>query len=134
MAFIRTVLGDIDPSEFGVCDSHDHMIRSGGPEVVESKDFLLDDVEASRKELERWAEAGGKSMVCMDPIGCGRNVPEIFGAGGVDAGEGASDCHHRLSEGRFLRSQGLLCGYQYGGGSGRVVRSGGHRGHGFKQL
>ena len=71
MAFIRTVLGDITPSEFGVCDAHDHMIRSGGPEVLEDKDFLLDDVEASKKELKRWAAAGGRSMVCMDPIGCG---------------------------------------------------------------
>jgi predicted metal-dependent phosphotriesterase family hydrolase len=78
MSFIRTVLGDIDPKDFGVCDSHDHMIRSGGPEVVESKDFLLDDVQASKLELERWVKAGGKSMVCMDPIGCGRNVAKTI--------------------------------------------------------
>lgn len=78
MAFIRTVLGDIDPKNFGVCDAHDHMIRSGGPEVLETKDFLLDDIECSKKELERWVEAGGKSMVLMDPIGCGRNVEKTI--------------------------------------------------------
>lgn len=74
MAFIRTVLGDIDPKDFGVCDAHEHLIRSGGPEVHEDKDFLLDDVEASKLEVQRWLDAGGKSIVCMDPIGCGRNV------------------------------------------------------------
>ncbi len=74
MAFIRTVLGDIDPSEFGVCDSHEHMFRSGGPEVDHDKDFRLDDLDASIAETEDWLGAGGKSMVLMDPIGCGRNV------------------------------------------------------------
>jgi phosphotriesterase-related protein len=63
------------------------MIRSGGPEVVECKDFLLDDVQASKLELERWAKAGGKSMVCMDPIGCGRNVAKTIELAQLMAGK-----------------------------------------------
>lgn len=78
MAYIRTVLGDIEPKDFGVCDSHEHLIRSGGPEVRESRDFLLDNVEASKIEVQRWIDAGGKSIVCMDPIGCGRNVTKTI--------------------------------------------------------
>ena len=78
MSFIRTVLGDICPEEFGVCDAHEHLIRSGGQEVRENGDFLMDSVDAGKKEFNYWMEAGGKSMVCMDPIGCGRNVPKML--------------------------------------------------------
>ena len=35
MAGIRTVLGDIPPEELGVCDFHDHLIRSSGPELTD---------------------------------------------------------------------------------------------------
>jgi predicted metal-dependent phosphotriesterase family hydrolase len=30
---IRTVLGDINPKENGITDTHDHLIRTGGIEV-----------------------------------------------------------------------------------------------------
>jgi len=76
MSFVRTLLGDISPQELGVCNAHDHVIRSGGEEVREDIDFLLDSVEASKRELEYWVEAGGKSVFDMNPIGCGRNVPK----------------------------------------------------------
>lgn len=75
MAFIRTVLGDIKPEEFGVCDAHEHLFRAGGPEVSHDKDFLIDNYEATVKEVQDWIDHGGKSMVLMDPMGCGRNVP-----------------------------------------------------------
>ena len=78
MAFIRTVLGDIDPKDFGACDAHDHLIRSGGEEVRENKNFLMDSVSAATKEFQQFLDAGGKSMICMDPIGCGRNVPKML--------------------------------------------------------
>ncbi len=78
MSFIRTVLGDINPDELGVCDSHDHLIRSGGEEVRESKNFLMDSVNAAVSEFLDYVSAGGKSMVCMDPLGCGRNVPKML--------------------------------------------------------
>ena len=29
MAFIRTIMGDITPEEFGVCDAHEHLFRAG---------------------------------------------------------------------------------------------------------
>ena len=76
MAFIRTIMGDITPEEFGVCDAHEHLFRAGGPEVDHDKDFKLDDYEASVKEVQEWYECGGRSMVLMDPMGCGRNVPD----------------------------------------------------------
>ena len=78
MAFVRTVLGDIDPGDLGVTDAHDHLIRSGGEEVRENRNFLMDSVAAGTRELVSFIEAGGKSMVCMDPIGCGRNVSKML--------------------------------------------------------
>ena len=75
---IRTVLGDVPASEIGVTDSHDHLIRSGGPEILVSPEFLMDDTEAAKKEFGAWLAAGGKTMICMDPIGCGRNVPKML--------------------------------------------------------
>ena len=78
MAYIRTVLGDISPGDFGICDSHEHLIRSGGPELREGKDFLLDSLEAAEEEVASWIEAGGRSLVCMEAIGAGRNVPKML--------------------------------------------------------
>lgn len=75
---IRTVLGDIPVEEIGITDAHDHLIRSGGPEVMRDPGFLMDDVDAASAELESYIKAGGRTMVCMDPIGCGRNVPKML--------------------------------------------------------
>lgn len=78
MKIIRTVLGDISKEEMGITDCHDHIIRSGGPEVRESPSFLMDDVKAAKKEFGSFLDAGGRTMVCMDPIGCGRNVEKML--------------------------------------------------------
>ena len=75
---IRTVLGDIDPKELGVTDCHDHLIRTGGHEIRLHKDFLMDSVECGVNEFKEYVKAGGKSMVCCDPIGGGRNVPKML--------------------------------------------------------
>ncbi|MXP78460.1 phosphotriesterase [Lachnospiraceae bacterium WCA-9-b2] len=77
MKIIRTVLGDISNKEMGVTDCHDHIIRSGGPEVRDGS-FLMDDVNAAKKEFGNFLSAGGRTMVCMDPIGCGRNVGKML--------------------------------------------------------
>ena len=78
MAGIRTILGDITAEEFGICDFHDHLIRSYGPEIRENAWYLMNDVEAASVELQDWIDAGGRSMVCMDPIGCGRDVQKML--------------------------------------------------------
>lgn len=75
---IRTLMGDIGPEQLGVCDFHDHLIRSGGPEILIDPDYLMDSVTAAVSEAEAFAAAGGQAMVCMDPLGCGRNVPKML--------------------------------------------------------
>jgi len=78
MKRVQTLLGDIAPQEMGVTDAHDHLIRSGGIEIVHDPDFRLDDVDKAAQEMESFIEAGGKTLVDMDPIGCGRNVPKML--------------------------------------------------------
>ena len=85
---IRTVLGDIEPNDLGITDCHDHLIRTGGIEVREHKDFLMDSVQAGGDEFADYLKAGGRSMVCADPIGAGRNVPKMLEIANRFAGKG----------------------------------------------
>ena len=78
MKRIQTLLGDIAPSDLGVTNAHDHLIRSGGKEVLLDKDFLIDDVAKAVEEMRLFVAAGGKALIDMDPIGCGRNVPKML--------------------------------------------------------
>ena len=71
--FIRTALGDIDPSRFGRCSSHEHVIIDD-PYVAERfVDFDLSNVDEAAEELKLFAAAGGGSVVETMPAGCGRN-------------------------------------------------------------
>lgn len=76
--FVRTVLGDIDPKQLGVTDCHDHLIKNGGPEMEEHVDFLMINMDAAQKELQNYLNAGGKSMVTMDPPNVGRDVNRML--------------------------------------------------------
>ncbi|WP_019926359.1 phosphotriesterase [Nocardia sp. BMG111209] len=72
---IRTVLGDIEPAELGVCDAHDHLfIRT--PKLPGQE---LDDAEAARAELVSFARAGGRAVVQWTPWGMGRRRAELPG-------------------------------------------------------
>ena len=88
MKIIRTVLGDIPADQIGATDAHDHLIRSGGPEIKLDPAFLMDDVETAKKEFGRFLDAGGRTMVCMDPIGCGRNVSKMLEVATAYEGKG----------------------------------------------
>lgn len=72
--FVRTILGDIDPSKLGVTDCHDHLIKNGGPESHEHADFIMLSVDAAIKECEAYYKCGGRSMCIMDPPNVGRDV------------------------------------------------------------
>ncbi|RKN41650.1 phosphotriesterase family protein [Streptomyces hoynatensis] len=79
---IRTVLGDVAPEEFGVCDAHDHLfMRSlllAGQE--------LDDPAAATAELRAFAALGGRAVVQWTPFGMGRRagrLGEVSRAAGV---------------------------------------------------
>ncbi|MBN8709315.1 MAG: aryldialkylphosphatase [Verrucomicrobia bacterium 61-8] len=86
MSFIRTVLGDIAPSELGLCYAHEHIIIDASFTTQATPDFLLDDVAKASAELSDFRAAGGSTMVDSMPCDCGRNVrklAEISRASGV---------------------------------------------------
>ena len=77
MKMIQTVFGPISPDKLGFTDIHDHTWKSGGMEVIEDKDFGIESIEKSRQELLMFKEAGGDSMVDMQPLGAGRGINQM---------------------------------------------------------
>ncbi|WP_109472493.1 phosphotriesterase family protein [Ornithinimicrobium cavernae] len=82
MSFVRTILGDVDPTTLGVVNSHDHLIRIGGGEVYIDPDHLLDDVDKAVEEAgyfvdaaKNWASGG--TVIDMCPADCGRDVLKL---------------------------------------------------------
>ncbi|MER7756146.1 phosphotriesterase [Kitasatospora sp. NPDC097643] len=80
---IRTVLGDLDPAELGVTDSHDHLfIRSP---LLPGEE--LDDAQGAEGVLHAFAAAGGRSFVQWTPYGMGRgdeSLADLSRATGVN--------------------------------------------------
>ncbi len=70
---VRTVLGDLDPADLGVTDSHDHLfIRSP---LLPGQE--LDDPAAAEDVLRAYAAAGGRSFVQWTPYGMGRGAASL---------------------------------------------------------
>jgi phosphotriesterase-related protein len=74
MTFVRTVLGDIDPTDLGVTYSHEHLAIGGGRTVEQHPDFRLDDVERAVAELAPAQALGLRSVVDAMPADAGRDV------------------------------------------------------------
>ena len=77
MRFVRTVLGDIDPTELGVTYAHEHLVIVGGKPVEISPDFLLADVDRMTAELRDAAGAGLRTAVDAMPADCGRDPAKL---------------------------------------------------------
>ncbi|MFF2542028.1 phosphotriesterase [Kitasatospora sp. NPDC058063] len=70
---VRTVLGDLDPADLGVTDSHDHLfIRSP---LLPGQE--LDDPAAAEDVLRAYAAAGGRALVQWTPLGLGRGADSL---------------------------------------------------------
>ncbi|MFF4382208.1 phosphotriesterase [Kitasatospora sp. NPDC001547] len=70
---VRTVLGDLDPADLGVTDSHDHLfIRSP---LLPGQE--LDDPAAAEAVLRGYAAAGGRTFVQWTPHGLGRGADSL---------------------------------------------------------
>ena len=81
MTFVRTIRGDIAPEEMGTTNAHDHLIRSGGGEVIHDPDHLLDSVDKAVEEAGRFLDAGGNTIVDMCPVDCGRDIKKLLEVG-----------------------------------------------------
>ncbi len=78
MAKVETVLGQIDHSELGITDYHEHLYVDA-PKwwLAQSGDFKIDDIERNARELADWKAAGGKTIIEMTAIDYGRNVKAL---------------------------------------------------------
>ena len=77
MSFIRTVLGDIPPTQAGITYAHEHLIIEESFPTQANPDFLLNDVDKVSAELMQVYQAGGRTMVDTMPVNCGRNVLKL---------------------------------------------------------
>ncbi|PYC76813.1 phosphotriesterase [Streptomyces tateyamensis] len=75
MKLIRTVLGDLDPAEFGLCNAHDHLFFRSA--LLPGQE--LDDRAAAAAELAAFRAAGGRAVVQWTPHGLGRHAGELPG-------------------------------------------------------
>ncbi|MEF2071208.1 phosphotriesterase family protein [Consotaella aegiceratis] len=78
MPFIRTLTGDIAPEDLGVTYAHDHLYCI--PPLWKEKgqtDFLIDDIEASIKDVELFTAAGGQAVYDATAIDYGRCPREL---------------------------------------------------------
>jgi 5-phospho-D-xylono-1,4-lactonase len=77
MPFVRTVLGDIDATQLGVCYAHEHIIIDASYTTQMEADFLLDSVNHAVAELKTFRAAGGQSVIDAMPCDSGRNILKL---------------------------------------------------------
>ena len=77
MSFVRTVLGDIAPSDLGVTYSHEHVVIDGGRPVEMEPEFDLGDVEAMATEVGEAVALGLGSIVDGMPCDAGRSAVKL---------------------------------------------------------
>src|SRR5512133_3850488 len=75
---IRTVLGDIPPSELGVTTCHEHLLWAvPEPYADEDPDLGFDSIPAAVAELRHFKTAGGGALVEMTTAEIGRCPTEL---------------------------------------------------------
>ena len=67
---VRTVLGDIVPSELGACDAHEHLFLATAAQPGDE----FTDVHKAIAEARTLVDAGGESLVDWTPLGVGRDL------------------------------------------------------------
>jgi predicted metal-dependent phosphotriesterase family hydrolase len=77
MTFVRTILGDIDPSELGITYSHEHLIIDGGRPVQLFPEFDLGDVDAMATEVDEAKGLGLRTIVDAMPCDAGRSAQKL---------------------------------------------------------
>ena len=67
---IRTIRGDIAPSELGPCDAHEHLFLVTPAQPGDE----FTDVDAAIEEARTLVAAGGRALVDWTPLGLGRDL------------------------------------------------------------
>jgi len=108
MTFIRTVHGDIEPVELGVCYPHEHVLCSP-PLDVTDRDLEMDSETAAIQELTWFKQAGGRALVDMTPVDYGRNAPgmkRVSSAAGVHL-IATTGLHKEKFSGRIVKDKSI---------------------------
>ncbi|MFW6180830.1 MAG: phosphotriesterase family protein [Spirochaetota bacterium] len=72
--FIRTVLGDRDPRDVTFAHCHEHLFVFPVRGVELPARLLIDDYLRTRDEVDGFREAGGNTLVDLQPLGGGRHA------------------------------------------------------------
>lgn len=72
MKQVVTVRGLINAQELGFCQCHEHLLIRKGTSYEINPSLWMDDVEKSASEAASFHDAGGRTIVDAQPIGCGR--------------------------------------------------------------
>ena len=78
MSVCTTVLGDIDTSELGHCQPHEHVFTLNTPAARLNPALLMNRPKDSLAELVDYREAGGHSLVDAQPVGAGRDSLQLI--------------------------------------------------------
>lgn len=77
MSFLRTVTGDVDTADVGICYAHEHIIIDPSFTTFRYPDFLLDSVDLACVDVLEFRAAGGRTLVDSMPCGGGRNAVKL---------------------------------------------------------
>lgn len=77
MTVVRTILGDVQSTDLGVCFAHEHLVIDGGIAKIINSEISLQDVDDAVAEIAPCREAGVHCMVDAMPADAGRNVLKL---------------------------------------------------------
>ncbi|HZG95651.1 MAG TPA: hypothetical protein VEZ46_13175 [Mycobacteriales bacterium] len=77
MSVIRTVLGDVDSTAFGVCLAHEHLVIDGGVAKIINPEISLQSADDAVAELTLCVAAGVGAAVDAMPADAGRNAEKL---------------------------------------------------------
>jgi len=78
MALVQTIRGPIRGEDLGIIDYHEHLCFNAPAWLLrEDRDFALNDVEKSARELATWRDAGGRTIIEMSAIDFGRDIHAV---------------------------------------------------------
>ena len=75
--FVRTVLGDVSPTELGLTLCHEHLVTAPAPRLRDHDDLLLNDETRAIEELAVFRRAGGGALVELTVAEFGRDVAAL---------------------------------------------------------
>lgn len=77
---LTTVKGNINDDEIGFCHCHEHLFISKGKSTEINKALCIDDLKKTTDELLEFKDAGGKTIVDAQPLGCNRMAGNLVKA------------------------------------------------------